>query len=85
MIEAGEPLATGTTYTLTNKALVTHIDSRAGVDVTIYEIFVQDNTAGLYIETYFGNRPLTGKWTVNINCRKENPYYDDASLLHRDD
>ena len=53
MIEAGEPLATGTTYTLTNKALVTYINSRAGVDVTIYEIFVQDNTAGLYIETYF--------------------------------
>ena len=53
MIKAGEPLATGTTYTLTSKALVTHIDSRAGVDVTIYEIFVQDNTAGLYIETYF--------------------------------
>ena len=53
MKEVGEPLATGTTYTLTNKALVTHISSRAGVDVTIYEIFVQDSTAGLYIETYF--------------------------------
>lgn len=53
MKEVGEPLATGTTYTLTNKALVTHITSRAGVDVTIYEIFVQDSTAGLYIETYF--------------------------------
>lgn len=53
MKEAGEPLATGTTYTITSKALVTHIQSRAGVDVTIYGIFVQDGTAGLYIETYF--------------------------------
>ena len=51
--EAGEPLATGTTYTLTSNALVTHIHSWAGVDVTIYGIFVQDETAGLYVETYF--------------------------------
>ena len=49
--EAGEPLATGTTYTLTSNALVTHIHSWAGVDATIYGIFIQDSTAGLYIET----------------------------------
>lgn len=51
MKEAGEPLATGTTYSLTSNALVTHIHSWAGVDATIYGIFVQDSTAGLYIET----------------------------------
>lgn len=64
MKEAGEPLATGTTYTLSSNALVTHIHSRAGVDVTIYEIFVQDSTAGLYMETYF-DPEITAGDTIN--------------------
>lgn len=66
MQEAGEPLATGTTYTLSNKVLVTNIHSWAGVDVTIYGIFVQDETAGLYIETYFNPNITIGDSILGI-------------------
>jgi hypothetical protein len=47
----GEPLATGITYSLRNNVLVTHIHSWRVEELTIYGLFVQDHTAGLYIET----------------------------------
>lgn len=51
MKAAGEPLATGTTYTLSNNVLVTHVHSWKVENLTIYGFFVQDNSAGLYIES----------------------------------
>ena len=47
----GEPLATGITYSLRNNVVVTHIHSWRVEELTIYGLFVQDHTAGLYIET----------------------------------
>ena len=51
MKAAGEPIATGTTYTLNSKAIITHIYSWKVEDLNVYGIFAQDETAGLYIET----------------------------------
>ncbi len=47
----GEPLATGTTYNLQNKVLVTNVHSWKTEYSTLYGLFVQDTTAGLFIET----------------------------------
>lgn len=51
MKAAGEPLATGTTYSLKNNVLVTHVHSWKTEYSTIYGMFIQDATAGLYVET----------------------------------
>ncbi len=51
MIEAGQPIATGVTYTLTNNVLATHTHSWEVGDLTVYGIFIQDETAGLFIES----------------------------------
>jgi hypothetical protein len=51
MKQMGEPLATGITYTLDNNVLVTHTHSWKAGDLTVYAMFVQDETAGLYIES----------------------------------
>lgn len=50
---AGEPLATGVTYTLSNNVLVTHTHSWLIEDLrmTIYAMIVQDETGGMYIES----------------------------------
>lgn len=53
MKAAGQPLATGVTYVLDNNVLVTHVHSWIikDLDLTIYGMFVQDETGGLYIQT----------------------------------
>ncbi len=53
MKTAGEPLATGVTYTLNNNVLVTHTHSWIIEDLkmTIYAMIVQDETGGMYIES----------------------------------
>jgi hypothetical protein len=56
----GEPLATGITYSLKTNALVTNVHSWRVEDLTVYGIFVQDATAGLYIETQFNPNVAAG-------------------------
>lgn len=53
MKEAGQPLATGVTYTLNNNVLVTHVHSwiLKDINLTVYGMFVQDATGGLFIQT----------------------------------
>ena len=53
MKAAGEPIATGVTYTLTNNVLVTHTYSWLipDLDMTIYAMIVQDETGGMYVES----------------------------------
>jgi hypothetical protein len=53
MKAAGEPLATGVTYTLANNVLVTHTHSWLipDLNLTIYAMIVQDETGGMYIES----------------------------------
>lgn len=56
----GEPLATGITYSLKTNTLVTNVHSWRVEDLTVYGIFVQDATAGLYIETQFNPNVAAG-------------------------
>ena len=53
MKAAGEPLATGITYTLSNNVLVTHTHSWLipDLNLTIYAMIVQDETGGMYVES----------------------------------
>lgn len=63
----GEPLATGTTYTLKNNVLVTHIHSWETEYNTIYGIFVQDATAGVYVETTTNPNVVAGDSVKGIS------------------
>ena len=56
----GEPLATGVIYSLRNNVLVTNVHSWKVEDLTVYGIFVQDASAGLYIETQFNPNVAAG-------------------------
>lgn len=51
MIDAGQPLATGVTYTLSNNVIVTHVYSWKVDKLNVYGVFVQDETGGLYIQS----------------------------------
>ena len=67
MKAAGEPLATGTTYSLKNNVLVTHVHSWKTEYSTIYGMFIQDATAGLYVETTTNPNVVAGDSVKGIS------------------
>lgn len=67
MKAAGEPIATGTTYTLNSKVTITHIHSWKVDNLNVYGIFVQDETAGLYIETNTKQNAVVGDLVNGIS------------------
>lgn len=87
MKAAGQPLATGVTYVLDNNVLVTHVHSWIikDLDLTIYGMFVQDETGGLYIQTQSKINFVAGDSIKGISgtyhaYENEAPYLDLKSV-----
>lgn len=87
MKAAGQPLATGVTYVLDNNVLVTHVHSWIikDLDLTIYGMFVQDETGGLYIQTQSKINFVAGDSIKGISgtyhaYEYEAPYLDLKSI-----
>jgi hypothetical protein len=89
MKAAGQPLATGVTYVLDNNVLVTHVHSWIikDLDLTIYGMFVQDETGGLYIQTQSKINFVAGDSIKGISgtyhaYENEAPYLDLKSVTN---
>lgn len=89
MKAAGQPLATGVTYVLDNNVLVTHVHSWIikDLDLTIYGMFVQDETGGLYIQTQSKINFVAGDSIKGISgtyhaYEYEAPYLDLKSVAN---
>ena len=89
MKAAGQPLATGVTYVLDNNVLVTHVHSWIikDLDLTIYGMFIQDETGGLYIQTQSKINFVAGDSIKGISgtyhaYENEAPYLDLKSVTN---